>query len=85
MREEPLSVFLAYYDHHLRMNGLNDAEFAESISETEWTMAAVRSGSIPAPLKMCAKIGWDRVSVSVPKTVYTDEYRYINKRGYIDE
>ena len=61
------------------MNGLSDAEFAKSISETEWTIMSVRAGDLPAPHKMCRAIGWDRVSVSVPRTIYVEEYRYINK------
>jgi hypothetical protein len=79
MTQEPISVFLAHYDHFLRMNRIGDTEFAQMIGEPKMTIDAVRAGSMPAPLKMAAAIGWERVLVAVPKTIYEDEYRYIKK------
>jgi len=85
MNEEPLGVFLAYYDNYLRRNRITDKEFADYIREPESTIYAVRAGKLPAPVKMCDAIGWERVLVSVPRMVFEDEYRYINKRGYSDD
>ena len=82
---DPLGVFLAYYDSYLRRTGLTDAEFAQMISESEWTIRQVRDECIEAPKSMLDKIGWCKFKDSYYKRILVEEVRYMPKKEAIKD